>query len=260
MRENAMHNRTRDGAPARHVASDALALQSALLASVSHDLRNPLSVILGASEMLQDSFEHLADEDRHSYLRAIRRECVRMDEYVHGMLHVARVFIGGSACLARERVCIAELANSAIERLMRYRQDARVVMEPCPPLRPVRINGPLVEQALLNVLDNAAKFSPPGAPVRLRIAQRANDDIEIEVIDEGPGIPPDQRERAFAMFASDDRKSRGRSGWGLGLAISRSILHAHGGDVTAHDRDDGESGARVRLVVPAQEVPAWSAR
>jgi len=249
--------------PTTHdVAADALALSSALLASVSHDLRNPLSVIHGAAEVLQERFAHLVDDDHHDHLHAIRRECVRMDEYVQGLLQATRLLVGGTARLVRDWIGIDDVVTSAVDRLLRYREHARVVVDIGAPLPPVRAHGPLVEQALLNVLDNAAKFSPPGAAVNVRVKQ---DDgagvngthfngrnIHIEVVDEGPGIAPAHRDRMFAYFTSDDPQSRGRAGSGLGLAISRSILRAHGGDVVAEPRTDAADGTCIRMTLPAQ--------
>lgn len=261
MHGNATHNRMQDLSPAtQDVVAEALALPSALLASVSHDLRSPISVILGASEMLHEGFAHLADEDRHAYLRAIRRECVRMDAYLHGLFNATRLLIGGSARLAREWIGIDELVGSAVERLLRYREGARVLVDIATPLQLVLVHGALVEQALVNVLDNAAKFSPPQSPVQVRISQDNAVATQIEVLDAGPGISPDQRERVFDMFVSEDPQSRGRAGSGLGLAISRGILRAHGGDVVAQVPQDGATGARVLLTLPASEATGPGAR
>jgi two-component system sensor histidine kinase KdpD len=236
------------------VAGDAIALSSALLASVSHDLRNPLSVIIGASEVLQDRFAHLADDDRHDHLRSIRRECIRIDEYVQGLLQATRLLVGGTARLVHDWVAIEDIVGSAVERLRRYRDNARVSVGIDGAMAPIRVHGALVEQALLNVLDNAAKFSPPGTAVTLRAAQDANGDTHIDVVDAGPGVSACQRERIFAFFESHDPQSRGRAGSGLGLAISRSILRAHGGDVVAVEPGDGAPGTRMRLTLPKRVV------
>ena len=261
MHDHATHNRVTDTAPATHdVLADALPLPSALLASVSHDLRSPLSVILGASEVLQDGFAHLADEDRHAHLRTIRRECVRMDEYVQGLLSATRLLVGGSARLLLDWIGVDELVGSALERLQRYREDARVSVDIASPLQPVRVHGALVEQALLNVLDNAAKFSPPGTAVKLRVAQGAEVSTEIEVSDAGPGILAEQREHVFGMFVSHDPQSRGRAGSGLGLAISRAIFRAPGGDVVVDATRADTAGARVRLTLPRPGVTGLDVR
>lgn len=248
---HATNNRTQEVTPTTRV--EEFALPSALLASVTHDLRNPLSVILGASEVLQDGYAHLGDEDRHSYLGAIRRECLRIDEYIQGLFHVARLMVGGSSRLARERVEVLDIVDSAVERLSRYHHDVRVTVDAPASLKPVEAQGVLVAQALLNVLDNAAKFSPRGASVDLAIAQDAAGITHIEVADAGPGIPLDQRERVFATYVSGDPQARGRGGSGLGLAISRSILRAHGGDLVAEEPRDGGTGARMRLTLPIRE-------
>lgn len=230
------------------VATDALALSSALLASVSHDLRSPLSVILGASDALHHHIAHHADDDRHGYLRSIRRECIRIDEYVQGLLQATRLLVGGTARLVRDWIGVEDVVGSAVERLLRYRDEARVRVDIATPLEPVRAHGALLEQALLNVLDNAAKFSPDGTAVTVRVTQDACA-TEIEVEDAGPGIAAGQRERLFGFFESEDPQARGRAGSGLGLAISRSILRAHGGDVVALDHEDGAMGTRMRLTL-----------
>ena len=256
MRSATTQNRPRDTADN---AAPAHELPSALLASVTHDLRNPLSVILGASEVLHDEFPNLPDEDRQAYLRTIRRECVRMDEYVHGLFQVTRLLFGGTERLARDWIGIDELVGSAVERLRRYRDEARVAVQVDAELEPVYVHGALLEQALLNVLDNAVKFSPPEATVTVRMGHAADGGIAVDIADTGPGIPADQREHVFAMFVSDDTHAHGRAGCGVGLAISRSILRAHGGDVVAHGPSEGDTGARVRLTLPAQEATGWSA-
>jgi two-component system sensor histidine kinase KdpD len=236
------------------LATDAHALSSALLASISHDLRNPLSVIRGAAEVLQAGFPHLEDEDHHAYLRAIRRECLRMDEYIQGLFHLTRLLVGGTARLVRDWIGIDELLGSAVERLLRYRDGARVTFDVATPLKPVHVHGALIEQALFNVLDNAAKFSPLDAPVLVRVSQDDAANTDIEIRDVGPGIPADQRERIFGMFVSHDPQARGRAGAGLGLAISRSILRAHGGNVVADDVHP--QGTCMRITLPAQEENA----
>ena len=259
MRNPPHHSLMPDAAIATHdVVEEVVSLPSVLLASVSHDLRNPLSVVLGASEMLQQGIAHLVDDDHRAYLHAIRRECVRMDEYIQGLLHATRLLLGGSARLVRDWIGIDELLGAAVERLRRYREGAHVAIHAAPALQPVHVNGALVEQALLNVLDNAVKFSPPEAAVQVRVAQDAGD-TRIDVLDAGCGIAPGDHERVFGLFVSDDPQARGRAGSGLGLAISRGILRAHGGDVVAQAVEDGQ-GTRVVLTLPTQEAMTGGAR
>ena len=252
MRTTTMHVPQEATLATHDAASDALALSSALLASVSHDLRNPLSVIQGAAEVLQARFANLADGDHHDYLLAIRRECMRMDEYVQGLLQSTRLLVGGSARMVREWIAVDALVASAVARLLRYRDGARVRVDIGTHLSPVRAHGALLEQALLNVLDNASKFSPPGAVVEVRVRQD-HTDLHIDVVDAGPGISPERREQSFDYFASHDPQAQGRTGSGLGLAISRSILRAHGGDVVAGARTDDATGTHARLSLPVRD-------
>ena len=115
------------------------------------------------------------------------------------------------------------------------------------------VHPALVEQALFNIMENAAKFSPPGAPVRVRTERRGGE-VRIDVIDAGPGIPDDERSRIFDMFYSVERGDRGKHGTGLGLSICQGMIGAHGGAVQALSGDDGV-GTTIRVVLPLTAEP-----
>ena len=159
----------------------------------------------------------------------------------------------GTLALQRDWIGVDELIGSAVGRLRRYQPDARFDVAVEPTLDPLWVHPALVEQALFNVIENAARFSPPGEAVAID-ARRDGDCVRIEVRDRGPGIPEAERARIFDMFYSIDRGDRGRNGTGLGLAICRGMIGAHGGEVEALPGADGR-GATLRITIPCHAPP-----
>ena len=147
---------------------------------------------------------------------------------------------------------VAEIVGAALERagnvLARHRIEVSVAAD----LPMVRLNAVLFEQVLFNLLDNAAKYSPPGSRIELR-AGRDGDVIALEVIDEGPGIPPGDLERVFDKFYRVQAQDRQRAGTGLGLAICRGFVEAQGGQIEARNRRD-RSGAILTVRIPVPET------
>ncbi len=226
-------------------------LRSALLSSVSHDLRSPLASIIGSASSLDHYAEAMSAQDRHSLLETIRIEGERLDRYIQNLLDMTRLGHGGLA-LNRDWIGVDELIGSAVTRLQRYEPDARFDMSIEPGLRPIWVHPALVEQALFNVLENAAKFSPPGEAITV-VAQSVDDDqLRIDVRDRGPGIPEDERKRIFDMFYSVERGDRGRHGTGLGLPIVQGMIGAHGGSVEALPGSEGR-GTTIRITLPRVE-------
>ncbi|NUO76998.1 MAG: histidine kinase, partial [Lysobacter sp.] len=247
------------------VSGETERLRSALLSSVSHDLRSPLAAIIGAASSLDSYGEAMSREDRHSLLDTVRVEGERLDRYIQNLLDMTRLGHGGLT-LNRDWIGVDELIGSAVTRLQRYQPDARFEVRLEPELAPIWVHPALVEQALFNVLENAAKFSPAGAAVAVE-ARRVDGQLRIDVRDRGPGIPEDERKRIFDMFYSvsrGDRGSgdRGRQGTGLGLAICQGMIGAHGGSVEAlpgaPDGDD-RRGTTIRITLPPIEPAAPAA-
>ncbi|WP_407351674.1 ATP-binding protein [Luteimonas sp. R10] len=232
------------------VSSETERLRSALLSSVSHDLRSPLSVIIGAASSLDNYAEALSREDRHDLLETIRVEGERLDRYIQNLLDMTRLGHGGLT-LNRDWIGVDELIGSAAARLQRYEPKARFDIAIEPDLAPLWVHPALVEQALFNVLENAVKFSPPGQAVRVD-ARAADGQLRIDVEDRGPGIPDEERKRIFDMFYSVERGDRGRQGTGLGLAICQGMIGAHGGGVAALPGADGR-GTVIRITIPRIE-------
>jgi two-component system sensor histidine kinase KdpD len=239
------------------VANETERLRNALLSSVSHDLRTPLAAIIGAAGSLDSYGDAMGAEDRHALLDTVRSEGERLDRYIQNLLDMTRLG-HGTLALQRDWIGVDELIGSAVGRLRRYQPDARFDVAVEPALDPLWVHPALVEQALFNVIENAAWFSPPGEAVAID-ARRDGDCVRIEVRDRGPGIPEAERARIFDMFysvsRSDDRGGdRGRNGTGLGLAICRGMIGAHGGEVEALPGADGR-GTTLRITIPYHAPP-----
>jgi two-component system sensor histidine kinase KdpD len=227
-------------------------LRSALLSSVSHDLRTPLAAIIGAAGSLDSYGDAMDAADRHTLLDTVRSEGERLDRYIQNLLDMTRLG-HGALTLHRDWIGVDELIGSAVGRLHRYQRGTRVTVSVDPALGPIWVHPALVEQALFNVIENAAKFSPADAAVAID-ARRAGDRLRIDVSDRGPGIPEADRRRIFDMFYSVERGDRGRHGTGLGLAICRGMIGAHGGDVAALPGAEGR-GTTLRITLPFVEPP-----
>lgn len=234
------------------VSGETERLRSALLSSVSHDLRSPLASIIGAAGSLESYGDAMPPEDRRSLLETVRLEGARLDRYIQNLLDMTRLGHGGLT-LNRDWIGVDELIGSAVSRLLRYHAGARFDVRVAPGLRPMWVHPALVEQALFNVMENAAKFSPPGEAVTVA-ATDVDGQLRIDVCDVGPGIPEDERRRIFDMFYSVERGDRGREGTGLGLTIAQGMIGAHGGGIDALAGPDGR-GTRIRITLPRMQPP-----
>ena len=150
--------------------------------------------------------------------------------------------------LNRDWIGVDELLGSAVQRLQRYQPGVHVQTTVAPGLPAIWVHPALIEQAVFNVLENAAKFSPADEPVQID-AKLVDGALRIDVRDRGPGIPEDERARIFDMFYSVERGDRGRHGTGLGLAICQGMVGAHGGSVQALPGPDGR-GTVIRITLP----------
>lgn len=223
-------------------------LRSALLSSVSHDLRSPLSSMIGAADSLARYSADMGPEDQQSLLETIHVEGERLDRYIQNLLDMTRLGQQGLT-LTRDWIGIDELVGSASRRLQRYEPNVRIQHDISPDLPPIHVHPALIEQALFNVMENAAKFSPPEVPVLVQIRQIEGNKLRIDISDRGPGIPEDERRRIFDMFYSVERGDRGKQGTGLGLTIVQGIVGAHMGSVEALPGLEGK-GTTIRLTLP----------
>jgi len=223
-------------------------LRNALLSSVSHDLRSPLASMIGAASTLSSYGDQLPPEECSQLLEAILGEGQRLDRYIQNLLDMTRLG-HGTLKLNRDWVDVAEIVAASVARLRKLFPEQRVDTLLPPDTVLLYVHPALIEQALFNILENAARFSPPGEAVRV-IVRGAGDRLLIDVSDRGPGIPEEERARIFDMFYSVARGDRAPQGTGLGLAICRGMIGAHGGSVEALPGDGPGTTIRINLPLP----------
>jgi len=229
-------------------------LRAALLTSISHDLRTPLASILGTVSSLRSYPERYSPAEREDLLSTLQDEAERLNRFVSNLLDMTRLE-SGAIDLKLELIDVAEIVGSALQRAGSVLAGHRVEVNIAPHLPMLRLDAVLFEQVLFNLLDNAAKYSPIGSRIDIR-ASRDGELVEIEVVDEGPGIPPADLERIFDKFYRVQAQDRRRAGTGLGLAICRGFVEALGGWIVARNRRDG-SGAVLTIRMPVvPEIPA----
>ncbi len=227
-------------------------LRSALLASVSHDLRTPLTAMRGSIDSLLALGEAIPLEDRRELLEGTRDEAERLDRYIQNLLDMTRLG-HGALKLARDWVSPADIVGSSLNRLRAVLAPLQVSTEVPAELPLLFVHAALIEQALVNVMENAARFSPNHGRLELR-AGADDSEIFFSVSDEGPGIPEDERAKIFDMFYTAARGDRGGQGTGLGLAICQGMVGAHGGRITVADGIEGR-GTCITLHLPLQAQP-----
>ncbi len=226
------------------------------VANVSHELRTPITLIKGFAETLEDVDDPA--EARH-FLGIVKRHADRMSAIVEDLLSLARLEGPEQGTMRTDRVDAARLLDHAVESLGRGPQDKAVsITTTCEAGLTVRANEGLLEQALVNLLDNAVKYGPGGATIRAEAAADAGF-ARFSIIDEGPGIPARDLGRLFERFYRVDRaRSRELGGTGLGLAIVKHIALAHGGDASVTSREGSGSSfvLRIPLWIPdSPDVP-----
>jgi two-component system sensor histidine kinase KdpD len=230
-------------------------LRAALLTSISHDLRTPLASILGTVSSLRSFPERYTAAQREELLVTLQDEAERLNRFVSNLLDMTRLE-SGAIELNLELIDVAEIIGSALQRAGNVLAGHEVEVDIAPALPMLRLDAVLFEQVLFNLLDNAAKYSPATSKIGVR-ATRDGELVEIEVVDEGPGIPPADFERIFDKFYRVHAQDRRRAGTGLGLAICRGFVEALGGWIVARNRRD-RSGAVLTIRMPV--VPEISAK
>jgi two-component system sensor histidine kinase KdpD len=225
-------------------------LRNDLLASISHDLRTPLAIISGASSSLLEKAQALSPEQRRALAQSIFEHSQQMAELIANVLQMTRLEYGALAP-RRDWVALGEIAGSALGRLRERLAAHPVALELPPDLPLLRVDATLVEQVLANLLENAARYTPPGTPVTLR-AQPRDGEVLVSVEDAGPGLPPGDAEALFAKFQRGAAEGA-VGGVGLGLAICRAIVRLHGGRIWA-ERLPGR-GTAFRFTLPMEEAP-----
>ena len=224
-------------------------LRSSLLTSVSHDLRTPLATITGAATTMLEAGDGLDGRTQTELLESIRDEAERLNRIVQNLLDLTRLE-SGALQLRREWHPLEEVVGAALRRQDQRLRGRPVTVNVPPDLPLVAIDDVLIEQLLVNLLDNALKYTAPGTPVRI-VATATDASVTIEVADCGPGLPRGEEERVFERFRRSD--ANGRRGAGLGLTICRSIAEAHGGRLWAQNLPEG--GAAFLCTLPLTGAP-----
>ena len=222
-------------------------LRNALLTSISHDLRTPLASILGAATSLRQ-YGTLHDEaSKEELLATIQEEAERLNRFVGNLLDMTRLESGALA-LNWAMIDIADIVGTSLRRTTKMLAHHSVSLDLEDDLPEIRADFTLLEQILVNLLDNAAKYSPEGTTILIR-GRRRDGTIVVELIDEGGGLTPGEEERIFDKFYRLNAEDRRRAGTGLGLAICRGFAEALGGNITASNRGDRQ-GAIFTLTLP----------
>ncbi|MEO6599617.1 MAG: DUF4118 domain-containing protein [Polyangiaceae bacterium] len=222
-------------------------MRSSLLSSVSHDLRTPLAVMTGAaSTLLEDTVDATT---RRELTESILLEAQRLNRLVRNLLDMTRLE-GGALRVKKEWQPLEEVVGAALNRMEGTLSERKVVIELERDLPQVPLDAVLIEQVLVNLLENALKYTPAGSPLEVR-ARTASVGVEVTVADRGPGIPAVDQPRIFEKFYRVGGAPVG--GAGLGLAICRGIVMAHGGTLFVENREAG--GAAFKFCLPIEGHP-----
>jgi two-component system sensor histidine kinase KdpD len=224
-------------------------MRSSLLSSVSHDLRTPLAAITGAtSGLLQRA--HSLDEHGRELAQVAYEEAERLNRLLGNLLEMTRLESGSVTVVEKEWQPVEEVVGTSLLRLEKLLVDHPLTTDLPDDLPLVPIDGVLIEQVLVNLLENAVKYTPPGTPITLS-AWAEGDAVVVEVADRGAGIPAGAEEHIFDKFYRVRPAVSG--GVGLGLAICRAVIEAHGGRIRVENRAGG--GAAFRFTIPLDGKP-----
>jgi two-component system sensor histidine kinase KdpD len=223
--------------------------RNALLSSVSHDFRTPLASIMGAASTLREKGGNLKPETRNELAEVVYEEAYRLNRLIANLLDMTRLESGGLK-LNKEWQTVEEVAGAALHRIGKHRGEHPLTTHLPPDLPLVPMDSLLIEQVLVNLIENAVKYTPSDTPIELS-ASASESELTISVADRGPGIPSGDELRIFEKFYRAAPKVS--SGSGLGLAISQGIVEAHGGHIWAENRPSG--GAVFRFTLPIEPMP-----
>lgn len=225
-------------------------LRSSILSALSHDLRTPLTALVGMAETV--ALGKAPAERQKSMLEAIRNQALSISQQMTNLLDMAKLSAGKFE-LNTDWQPIEEVIGASLPQVKSHwpGRDIRVALEPNLP--PLNIDAVLIERVLWNLIENAIKYSPDASPIDIAV-KRGEEHIDIDVCDRGPGIDPDRQEQLFELFQRGKAES-GVPGVGLGLSIARTIVEAHGGKISVSNRDAG--GCCFRIQLPVGNPPVF---
>jgi two-component system, OmpR family, sensor histidine kinase KdpD len=228
-------------------------LQKTLLDTISHDFKTPLTAIVGSLNSLLSEAEHLGEGDRRELIATAYEQATRLNRLITDVLEMTRLE-AGAVHLRREQARIGDVVQQALLQVRETMGERSCRITIPPELPSISLDGVLMSHALANLLENAAKYSTPDAPIEVE-AHAADRHVVITVSDRGIGVPPDELGRIFEKFY---RNKHGRvppvaaGGTGLGLAIAKGVVEAHGGRIWAEQRAEGGIVVRLRLPVDGE--------
>ena len=225
-------------------------LRNSLLSAISHDLRTPLSTIIGSASALVDDEGHLQAYDRLDLSRAILDEAERMALLINNLLDMARLD-AGKIDLNKQWYPVEEIIGSVLTRQQKFLQKRSVNVTMPPGIPMLYVDAVMIEQVLINLMENAIRYTPADSAIEINVDASALA-TRIVLSDHGPGIPEGLEEKLFEKFYQT-RNEAAQSGVGLGLAICRAIMEAHGGRISARNRPEG--GAAFELELPLDQTP-----
>ncbi len=231
------------------VAMERERLRSTLLRSVAHDLRTPLTALTGASALLADEFESLTPEEQQKLATDISEEMIWLGNFVENILNMTRIG-EGQLVLHKEEEVVDDVVNEALSHMSRILRNRHLEVSLPDDVIVLPMDGKLIVQVLINLLDNAVKHTPPDSAIYLKAFISGNEAV-FEVSDNGKGIDPGIMDIMFEGFTT--HKSHvvdGRRGMGLGLAICKAVVEAHGGSMHAQNQPQG--GARFTFTIPLE--------
>jgi two-component system sensor histidine kinase KdpD len=242
--------RTQLAEEARHaqLQTETERLRNSLLSSVSHDLRTPLAVVTGAATALLEDTSAAEPEPRRELLQTIAEEAQRLNRIVRNLLDMTRLE-AGAVTVRKEWQPLEEVVGAALNRVEDRLRDRDVKTDLPANLSLVPLDAVLIEQVLINLLENATKYSAPGTPIEIS-ARPIPSGVDVEILDRGSGIPTGEETRIFEKFY---RAREGKGGVGLGLTICKGIVTAHGGRIWAENRPSG--GAVFHFTLPIEGNP-----
>jgi two-component system sensor histidine kinase KdpD len=220
-------------------------LKSVLLNAVSHDLRTPLSSIIASAGSLQQTDVKWTDEERLGFAAAIEHEAQRLNRLVGNLLDLSRIE-SGSLRPEKGWYDLGALVGEIVGRLQPVTAKHEVAVYVSEDLPPISLDYIEIDEVLTNLIENATKYAPPGSAIEISARRREGGEVLVEVADSGPGVPPDALNRIFDPFY---RVAGSKAhGTGLGLAVARGLVEAHGGRIWAENRPEG--GARFSFTLP----------
>lgn len=226
-------------------------LRSNLLRAISHDLRTPLTSISGNAGVLMEKSIVLGEEKKQELYRAIYDDSMWLVNLTENLLSITRIE-NGTMRLQMEAQLLDEVFQEALSHLDRQAAEHRIAVELPDDLLMARIDVRLIVQVIINIVNNAVKYTPAGSHILLR-AEKQGTMVAVSIADDGPGIPEEAKAHLFDMFyTASQGKSDNRRGLGLGLSLCRSIVSAHGGDITVSDNHP--HGAVFTFTLPLEEV------